>query len=126
MTSFVEIGTGFIQHYYAFFSSQRGQLAGVYRPQSLLTWQSEQLQGGENIIARFNNLGFSEAQFKTDVVDCQPSLSGGVLVVVNGEVLLKDERHPLKFNDVFHLAQDAGQWYVSNQIFNIVGGGGHA
>lgn len=126
MASFQEIGAGFAQHYYTFFSSQRDQLAGIYRPQSLLTWQSEQIQGGANILARFANLGFSESQFKTDVIDCQPSLSGGVLVVVNGEVLLKDERHPLKFNDVFHLAQDAGQWYVSNQVFNIVGGGGAA
>eukprot|EP00796_Vickermania_ingenoplastis_P009525 gene9525-6685_t len=125
MSSFAEVGAGFAQHYYTFFSSDRNQLAGIYRPQTLLTWQSEQIQGGENIIARFANLGFTEAMFKSDVVDCQPSLSGGVLVVVNGEVLLKGEEHPLKFNDVFHLAQDGGQWYVSNQIFNIVGGGGH-
>ncbi|CCW63575.1 unnamed protein product [Phytomonas sp. EM1] len=122
--SFQEVGAQFVQHYYAFFSTQRAQLAGVYRASTLLTWQSEQLQGVEAITARFANLGFTEAQFKTDSVDCQPSLSGGVLVVVNGEVALKDERHPLKFNDVFHLAQDNGQWYVSNQIFNIVGGGG--
>lgn len=124
--AFQEVGASFTQHYYNFFSTSRTQLAGVYRANTLLTWQSEQIQGAEAIMARFANLGFSEAQFKTDSLDCQPSLSGGVLVVVNGEVLLKDERHPLKFNDCFHLAMDNGQWYVSNQIFNIVGGGGHA
>ncbi|KPA76018.1 putative nuclear transport factor 2 [Leptomonas pyrrhocoris] len=123
--SFQEVGTGFVQHYYNFFSTQRAQLAGIYRPSTLLTWQSEQMQGVDAIMARFANLGFSEAAFKQDNVDCQPSLSGGVLVVVNGEVALKDERHPLKFNDVFHLASDNGQWYVSNQVFNIVGGGGN-
>ncbi|KAK7194617.1 nuclear transport factor 2 [Novymonas esmeraldas] len=122
--SFQDVGAGFVQHYYTFFSTQRNQLAGIYRPTTLLTWQREQMQGVDAIMARFANLGFSEAAFKRDSLDCQPSLSGGVLVVVNGEVMLKDERHPLKFNDIFHLAQDNGQWYVSNQVFNIVGGGG--
>ncbi|CCW71375.1 unnamed protein product [Phytomonas sp. Hart1] len=122
--SFQEVGAQFVQHYYSFFSNQRAQLAGIYRPTTLLTWQNEQLQGVEAITARFANLGFAEASFKTDSLNCQPSLSGGVLVVVNGEVSLKDERHSLKFNDVFHLAQDNGQWFVSNQVFNIVGGGG--
>ncbi|KAG8348394.1 Nuclear transport factor 2 (NTF2) domain [Trypanosoma vivax] len=122
--SFQEVGTGFVRQYYEFFSKNRAQLAGVYRPTSLMTWVGEQLQGGDNIMARFASLSFNEAIFKTEDIDCHPSLSGGVLVVVNGEVLLKDERHPLKFNDVFHLASDGGQWYISNQIFRIVGGGG--
>ncbi|EAN85794.1 putative nuclear transport factor 2 [Trypanosoma cruzi] len=122
--SFQEIGVAFVRQYYEFFSKSRDQLAGVYRSNSLMTWMGEQLQGGANIMARFANLGFNEAIFKAEDIDCHPSLSNGVLVVVNGEVLLKDERHPLKFNDVFHLAQDNGQWYISNQIFRIVGGGG--
>ncbi|KEG05341.1 nuclear transport factor 2 [Trypanosoma grayi] len=122
--SFQEVGSGFVRQYYELFAKSRGQLAGVYRPNSLMTWVGEQIQGDANIMARFAGLGFNEAQFKPEDIDCHPSLSGGVLVVVNGEVLLKDERHPLKFNDVFHLAQENGQWYVSNQIFRIVGGGG--
>ncbi|KAG5510317.1 hypothetical protein JKF63_07645 [Porcisia hertigi] len=122
--AFQQVGTGFVDHYYTYFSTQRSQLAGIYRPNTLLTWQREQMQGVDAIMARFSNLGFTEAAFKQDNVDCQPSISGGVMVVVNGEVKLKDEQHSLKFNDVFHLAQDNGQWYVSNQIFNIVGGGG--
>ncbi|RNF10913.1 nuclear transport factor 2, partial [Trypanosoma conorhini] len=118
-------GVGFVRQYYDIFSKNREQLAGVYRPNSLMTWVGEQLQGNASIMARLSSLGFNEALFKPEDIDCHPSLSNGVLVVVNGEVLLKDERHPLKFNDVFHLAQDGGQWYVSNQIFRIVGGGGH-
>ncbi|KAG5485673.1 hypothetical protein GH5_06955 [Leishmania sp. Ghana 2012 LV757] len=121
--SFQDVGAGFVQHYYTFFSAQRNQLAGIYRPSTLLTWQTEQVQGVDAIMARFASLGFAEAAFKQDNIDCQPSMSGGVIVVVNGEVKLKDEQHSLKFNDVFHLALENGQWYVSNQIFNIVGGG---
>ncbi|ESL10910.1 nuclear transport factor 2 [Trypanosoma rangeli SC58] len=122
--SFQEVGVGFVRQYYDIFSKQREHLAGVYRPNSLMTWVGEQLQGNASIMARLTSLGFNEAIFKPEDIDCHPSLSNGVLVVVNGEVMLKDERHPLKFNDVFHLAQDAGQWYISNQIFRIVGGGG--
>ncbi|CBZ24401.1 ntf2-like [Leishmania mexicana MHOM/GT/2001/U1103] len=122
--SFEEVGVGFVQHYYNFFANQRDQLAGIYRPNTLLTWQKEQVQGVDAIMARFANLGFTEAAFKQDSVDCQPSMSGGVIVIVNGEVKLRDEQHSLKFNDFFHLAQDNGQWYVSNQVFNLVGGGG--
>ncbi|RNE96602.1 nuclear transport factor 2 [Trypanosoma rangeli] len=122
--SFQEVGVGFVRQYYEIFSKQREQLAGVYRANSLMTWVGEQLQGNASIMARLTSLGFNEALFKPEDIDCHPSLSNGVLVVVNGEVMLKDERHPLKFNDVFHLAQDGGQWYISNQIFRIVGGGG--
>ncbi|EPY31734.1 nuclear transport factor 2 [Strigomonas culicis] len=97
-------------------------LAGVYRPTSLLTWQNEQIQGAESIMARFEQLQFNESVFKKDSVDCQP-LGTGVLVVVNGEVALQGERYALKFNDVFHLANEGQSWYIANQIFNIVGGG---
>eukprot|EP00658_Telonema_sp_P-2_P025942 TRINITY_DN20465_c0_g1_i1.p1 TRINITY_DN20465_c0_g1~~TRINITY_DN20465_c0_g1_i1.p1 ORF type:complete len:103 (-),score=41.82 TRINITY_DN20465_c0_g1_i1:363-671(-) len=68
------------------------------------------------------NLTFQTAQFKPEDIDCHPSLSGGVLLVVNGECMLDQERHGLKFNDVFHLAQDQGNWFISNQLFRIVGG----
>lgn len=122
--SFQDIGNQFVQHYYVTFAGNRDALAPLYRPHTLLTWQSEQMQGVEAIMSRFQRLGFQQAEFRADSIDAQPSLSGGVIVVVNGEVKLMDERHSLKFNDFFHLAEEAGNWYVSNQIFNIVGGGG--
>jgi hypothetical protein len=126
--SFAEIGTGFVNQYYQFFATvaTRPQLRGIYRPNSLMTWVGEQLQGVDGIMNRFATLQFNQLQVKPELIDCHPSLSGGVLAVVNGELLLEGEAHPLKFNDVFHLAQDqTGQWYVSNQMFRIIGGGGH-
>lgn len=124
--AFQEVGVGFVGQYYQVFTANRAALQGVYRPTSLMTWVGQQMQGVESIMGKFATLAFNQAQFKTEEIDCHPSLSGGVLVVVNGEVLLEGERHPLKFNDVFHLALDeTGQWYISNQIFRIVGGGGH-
>ena len=126
--AFAEVGTAFVNQYYAFFATvaTRPQLQGIYRDNSLMTWVGEQLQGIPSIMNRFATLQFNQVQVKPELIDCHPSLSNGVLVLVNGELLLEGEAHPLKFNDLFHLAQDAaGQWYVSNQIFRIVGGGGH-
>ena len=124
--SFDEVGRGFVSQYYQFFAQNRQSLAGVYRPSSLMTWVGEQLQGTTAIMERFQRLQFKSPQYKMNDIDCHPSLSGGVLVVVNAEVLIEGEVHPLKFNDVFHLAQDQGGWYISNQIFRITGGGGVA
>lgn len=123
--AFNEVGLGFSGQYYQCFQSNRAGLQGVYRANSLMTWAGEQMQGVEAIMTRFSTLAFGNCQFKVEETDCHPSVSGGVIMVVNGEVLLEGERHPLKFNDVFHLAQDeTAQWYVSNQIFRIIGGGG--
>lgn len=120
--SFEEVGNQFAQHYYTTFCSDRSQLVGLYRDSSLVTWSGEQLSGVGAITEKLANLTFQTAQFKPEDIDCHPSLSGGVLLVVNGECMLDQERHGLKFNDVFHLAQDQGNWFISNQMFRIVGG----
>lgn len=126
--SFDEVGKGFVAQYYQCFGSNREMVAGIYRPQTLMTWSGEQLQGVDAIMNKFSELTLGQAQFRADDIDCHPSSTNGVIVVVNGEVLLENEEHPLRFNDVFHLALEEGtnQWYVTNQIFRILGGGGTA
>lgn len=57
--SFSDIGNGFVSHYYNFFANNRQQLAGIYRPSTLLTWQSEQFSGAAAIMERFANLQFT-------------------------------------------------------------------
>lgn len=120
--SFEEVGKQFARHYYATFCGDRSQLQPLYRDSTLVTWSGEQMQGVGAVMEKFANLTFRTAQFKPEDIDCHPSLSGGIIVVVNGECMLDQERHGLKFNDVFHLAQDQGNWFISNQLFRIVGG----
>lgn len=124
--SFDDVGKGFTQQYYQIFSNNKADLRSIYRSSTLMTWVGEQIQGVDAILQKFSALSFNQSRINAELIDCHPSLSGGVLVVVNGEVLLQNEQHPLKFNDVFHLAIDEsnGQWFVSNQLFRIVGGGG--
>eukprot|EP00758_Cryptobia_borreli_P001942 Tbor_TRINITY_DN2654_c1_g2::TRINITY_DN2654_c1_g2_i1::g.17998::m.17998 len=121
--SFAEVGKGFIGSYYPVFSNNRADVAAFYRPESLLTWSGKQMQGVAAIMDNHKELTFTKVQFNPEDIDCHPSVSGGVLIVVNGACMLDDERHALKFNDVFHLACDpAGHWFVTNQIFRIIGG----
>ena len=121
--AFQEVGTGFVGQYYQFFATERAALAGVYGPTSLMTWCGEQIQGVEAIMAKLATLPFQQAQFKLEETDCHPSVSNGVLVVCQGEVMLPGESHSLRFNDVFHLSLEEGRWMVTNQIFRILGGG---
>jgi hypothetical protein len=121
---FAGIGKAFCQQYYGCFSSDRTQLRGVYRPTSLVTWAGEQIMGDEGIIAKFASLPLTGTHFHPEDIDCQPTATNGIIIVTNGEVQLQGERHSLRFNDVVLLSQDqAGQWYVANQVFRVLGGG---
>jgi hypothetical protein len=122
---FAGIGKGFVGQYYTFFGSQREQCRGVYRPNSLMTWSGEQIAGVEEIMVKFAALTFGAANFVPQDIECHPTPGGGILVVVNGELQQPEEAHSLAFNDVFNLMPDeAGQWYVANQFFKVLGGGG--
>ena len=123
---FQGIGTAFLQQYYPTFGRDRSQVAGAYRDNSLLTYQGKQLMGVGNIMTFFKDqVTFTSANYQPEDIDCHPSVSGGVLISVNGLVTPEGETRPLKFNDVFHLATDQnGGWYITNQMFRITGGGG--
>ena len=120
---FSGIGRGFVTQYYPAYGADRSQVAGAYRDNSLMTYQGQQIMGVVKIMEFFRErVTFTTAQFNPLDIDCHPSQSNGIIVVVNGEVLLAGETRALKFNDVFHLAVDqSGQWYISNQLFRTVG-----
>jgi hypothetical protein len=44
-----------------------------------LTWEGKQIQGKVNIIKHLEGLPFQKVQHKLTTIDCQPSVSGGVL-----------------------------------------------
>ena len=124
--SFDEIGKGFTGQYYATMQSDRSQCAGIYRPNSLMTYNGTQLQGTDDIMQHLTGLGIDGIVYQVQDTDCHPTSTGGVLAVVNGELKLPGEDHSLTFNDVFNLALDEqGNYYVANQLSRVLGGGSH-
>lgn len=57
--------------------------------------------------------------------DVQPSLAvqpNGIVVFVNGNMIIDDNENPMKFAQVFHLLPDpsaGGQYWVHNDIFRL-------
>ncbi len=122
MPPFERIGRGFITQYYNCLAGDRNQLGGVYRDNSLVTWSNDQLMGINNVMPKIVSLTFGRSQWKQDEIDCQPMQNNGIFMVIQGQVRMENEEHPLRYNDVQILMQDQRGWYIQHQIFRILGG----
>nr|CAB3457526.1 unnamed protein product [Digitaria exilis] len=110
----------FVDHYYATFDNNRAELAGLYRDCSMLTFEGQKIQGGQNITAKLTSLPFATCKHQISTLDCQPS-AGGVLVFVSGALQVNDEKHLLRFSQSFHLMPvETGIFYVQNDIFRLI------
>ena len=50
----------------------------------------------------------------------QPTPQNGILMLINGDIKLDGQEHPLKFSQFFHLLSDgAGNFYIQNDIFSL-------
>merc|ERR1719230_288333 len=105
--NFKQIGEQFVQHYYQTFDSNRQQLAPLYNNESLLTFEDEQHQGAPNIVQKLASLPFQKVQHQVVKCDCQPTVDGGVLIFVTGNLVVDDNQNPLKFAQVFQLRTNA-------------------
>ncbi|MFJ8870575.1 nuclear transport factor 2 family protein [Streptomyces sp. NPDC102473] len=121
------IATSFVQSYYSKFDagiSRRVSLADMYRPESILSWESTQSKGGTDILAALSKPDMANVKHDLSTTDAQPSPGGGVLVSVTGTLALDDTTaNPLRFSEVFNLQpvpDQAGSFFVSNQIFRMV------
>ena len=69
------------------------------------------------------SLPFQRIKHVPQEIDAQPSFNNGVLVLVTGQLQVDDEERPMNFTQVFQLAQDeAGQYYVHNDVFKLIFG----
>lgn len=112
----------FMKHYYTIFDSGKanfGQLASLYRPQSMLTWESNNVQGPEAIIKCLSEMRFEKVNHNVTSVSAQPSgVPNALLVSVNGQLII-DEGQPLQFNQVWHLLQEGNTFWIHNDIFRL-------
>lgn len=79
--------------------------------------------GAANISAKYINLPFQKVLHQVVTCDVQPVMaSQGILVFVNGNMVIDDSENPMKFAQVFHLLPDAaqaGNYYVSCDVFRL-------
>ncbi|KAI3976031.1 hypothetical protein MKX01_035975 [Papaver californicum] len=114
------VSKAFVEHYYTTFDANRGNLGSLYQETSMLTFEGQQIQGSQNIVAKLNSLPFQQCKHTITTVDCQPSGPlGGMLVFVSGSLQLAGEQHALKFSQMFHLMPAQNSFYVLNDIFRL-------
>jgi hypothetical protein len=119
-----QVGEAFVQHYYNTFDSSRSNLGPLYRENSMLTFEGEKYLGVQQIVGKLTALPFQKVQHQIVTCDCQPTQTqpSGILVFVNGNLLVDDSQNPLKFSQCFYLLPDSNNpasYWVHNDMFRL-------
>lgn len=114
-----QVAQAFVQHYYAKRDSNVDELASLYQPQSVMTFEGTKVQGSAAIIEKFKQVGQCQHQVKG--MDVQPSTStSAILIFVTGSIKIGGD-NPLHFCQMFQLVSMGGpsNFYVHNDIFRL-------
>ncbi|MFF7994951.1 nuclear transport factor 2 family protein [Kitasatospora xanthocidica] len=124
---FMSIANSFVPHYYNTFDGGdaiRKNLLSLYRPESMVTWEGQQLQGSSNIIAKLTSPELAVVKHRVQSTDAQPSPAGGVLVAVTGSLAVGNAfDKPMFFSETFNLQPipgQAGGFFIYNQVFRLL------
>ena len=85
----------------------------------MLTFEGQKFMGPQQIMQKLTTLPFQACQHRVSSLDAQPSMTGGILVFVTGQLLPEGETNPLKFSQTFHLMPVAGSFVVTNGMLYI-------
>jgi len=88
----------------------------------MLTFESSSVLGVASIVEKLANLPFTKVHHQVATLDAQPTLEGGVMVLVTGQLLVDDEQRPMNYTQAFQLLQEGGTFFVYNDIFKLVYG----
>ncbi|MFJ7909858.1 nuclear transport factor 2 family protein [Kitasatospora sp. NPDC096204] len=125
---FNAIANSFVGHYFNTFDNYdaRDSLASLYRPESMLTWEGNQTQGANNIVAQLKKPELKVVKTQIASTDSQPGLGGSVVALVAGTLALDNAfDKPMQFTQAFNLAPIPGQpggFFIYNQIFRLIFG----
>ncbi|KAJ5538205.1 Nuclear transport factor 2 Eukaryote [Penicillium frequentans] len=125
------IGNAFVSHYFNTFDNfdARANLASLYRPESMLTWEGIGLQGTQSIIERLTNPELKVVKTQISNTDSEPSINNAILVCVIGNLSSRGKKidnafdRPMTFAETFLLAPVPGQpggFYIHNQNFRLI------
>ncbi len=126
MADFGSIANAFVNHYFRTFDNYdaRDSLAGLYRPESMLTWEGRQIQGVNAVVAEFKKPELKVVRHQVGSIDSQPAVSGSVVLLVTGNLAVdNDFDKPLQFSRAFNLVPIPGQpggYFVYNDVFRLV------
>ncbi|EJF62651.1 nuclear transport factor 2 [Dichomitus squalens] len=121
MADITAIAKQFTDFYYSTFDTNRAGLQGLYRDNSMLTWEGQPLLGAATITEKLTSLPFEKVQHKVTTLDAQPSSAtvASLIVSVTGLLVVDDSPNPLQYSQVFQLIPDGGSYYVFNDIFRL-------
>jgi hypothetical protein len=114
-----QIGKQFVEAYYSQFKNDKSGLGRFYQDQSILTWEGQRFIGSQAISQRLAGLPFGQIEFQMSTLDCQPTITNGVLVFVTGQLITEGESKPLKFSQIFHLLNANNSWVLANDMFRL-------
>ena len=114
-----ELVTNFLNAYYGAMMNNRPSMANFYNDSSILSYEGDNRAGLKEIKDKFEGLSFKTIQFNFENHDFQPTPMGGLLVSVNGKLLMDGENN-FGFYQIFHLVPDNnGGWFLSNDMFRL-------
>ncbi|KAA0710237.1 Nuclear transport factor 2 [Triplophysa tibetana] len=127
-----QIGSGFVQHYYQQFDTDRVKLADLYvsltrglntaskinTDASCLTWEGEGFQGKAAIMTKLNSLPFQTIQHIITAQDHHPTPDNCVMSMVMGQ-LKADQDQVMGFQQVFLLKNVDNKWVCTNDMFRL-------
>ncbi|CAG7918484.1 unnamed protein product [Penicillium olsonii] len=120
MSNFNEIAQQFVTFYYQTFDTQRENLAGLYRDQSMLTFETSSVQGAGAIVEKLGALPFQKVQHQIATFDAQPSSENGIIVLVTGALLVDEEQKPMNYSQLFKLMPEGTSYFVLNDVFRLI------
>ncbi|PYH89816.1 NTF2-like protein [Aspergillus ellipticus CBS 707.79] len=121
MADFQSIAQQFVQFYYQTFDNERQNLAGLYRNESMLTFETSSMQGVQPIMEKLLGLAFQKVRHETSTLDAQPSINNSIIVMVTGALLIDEEARPMNYTQTFTLCPDGnGSYFVFNDIFRLI------
>ncbi|KAH7349562.1 nuclear transport factor 2 [Plectosphaerella cucumerina] len=121
--NFEEVAKQFVEFYYNQFDSDRKGLSNLYRDQSMLTFESASVLGVNPIVEKLSGLPFEKVKHQVSTLDSQPTVEGGILILITGQLLVDEEQRPMNFSQTFQLMRDpSGNYFVFNDIFKLVFG----
>lgn len=118
--NFAVIGTEFVKAFYECYDdpAKRDGLSNFYHNEAFQSFEDDQRMGKAAILEKIKSLPFQSVAHAITKVDSQPTLDGGVLVSILGQVKVDDDK-PMGYSHTFILRPESGSFFIMHEIFRL-------